>query len=167
MDVVDGLSDELNNLYRFIDENWSPITSNSSSNAEKRLSWYKHVRVYQSDDSVAATDFLATRLTSSRCVQKSLCESSFYAALKSRKWMLAECSRCLVSFNKIEMVGEVKVKKPSEVFFRDQSMFQRVYGSHAAYSICVSSSEKSTLGNDLGKEIELKLAINNKQNIFY
>lgn len=136
------MDQEFKDLYRFIDQNWNPSTSGS----EKRLVGFKNVRVYQTTDEDST-------LTTAKCVQKSLCESSFYRALKTRKWMLAECARYVVlsSGNKIDQVVELKAKMPAEIFTRDHPLVQQIYGLHAAYSVDVSG--KSTLGIELGKWI--------------
>lgn len=140
------MDQELRNLYRFIDDNWEPNTSS----AEKRLVWFRNVRVYQTDEEEIS------RLGNNsfgKCVQKSLCDSSFFNTLKNRKWMLAECGRYSISSNsnKIEPLIEIKSKIPREIFFKDNLRFQQLYGLHASYSMNVLSRDKSNLGVDLGK----------------
>jgi hypothetical protein len=133
---------ELTNLYRFIEENWNSTNTNKKFNSCRSISVFK--RDSASDDKLVSGEKL---------ISDNLCESTFYAALKREKWILAECNRYQVMHKtKVELIKEIRAKRADEVFLKEH-VFTQLYGLHVPYVLNAPYRDKSTLSVDLGKHM--------------
>lgn len=146
-------------MYRFIEENWN----NPSTSGEKKFNEYKSVSVYgvdsSSDDELGVLKSMMTTTSSSKCLCENLCDSTFFATMKSSQWLLAECNRYSVqakNVHRIDVITEIKAKKAADIFIKEQ-VFLQLYGLHVPYAVNAPFREKSSLSMDLGKRNTLNI----------
>jgi hypothetical protein len=145
---------ELSNLYRIIEENWSQT--------QFRLSSYKYASV-----SVVFTNEASTKKirpnSKSKYTKEEFCESVYYHGLKNRSWILAEKNQFAerdldISEKKSLSLTTVHyLEKPCNVFVKEQ-IFLRVYGLHVPYAVNSPHKDKSSFGKDLNFKFEFDLA---------